>query len=89
MPPPDTRAEMIAKGLSEAQRRTLLAMPERAHIDASTPNPFGALLLHRAQPGLLTGFGKDEDPSGKYYTLTPLGLEVRKFLASQEADRGR
>jgi len=76
MTPPDTRAEMIAKGLSEAQREAVIAYRwdetpvELWHIE---PEPNGGKLI-------------------PFWCLpNDLGVEVLRecrILASQEADRG-
>lgn len=70
-----SEAERVAKGLTEAQRATMLSF-------RSEPRQMGVGMTHWL-PGLVEPDGLNHPCFGPHHRLTPLGLEVRKLLEAQ------
>ncbi len=95
MTPDDKQAAVIAAGLTEAQKRYVLATPMQEPSDAGLiayyaekghGNAFAAFARTNRQ--LFTIMRNCYDTANTY-RLSPLGLAVRRILTdTQEADRG-
>lgn len=69
----------IAAGLSEAQRRAVMALPASGSVRHSHDRHYIAALPHLNRKGLAEPYWS-AFPSDRPWALTPLGLAVRNHL---------
>lgn len=87
---PPTDPSVIARGLTEAQRRALLAMTDRWQRPARDTFTFGAAwglcwirpaIVDRCRIGATVRHAHDE------FRILPLGEQVRDYLLSQQGEK--